>query len=227
MKKSEKREVAVIIGIIALFILISIGLKVLHRFDYGDHLDEAMITVDGQPITLREFGYYIFEVETYIQKQALAYDPADPEHWWHIHFDSGGDSGFMSDYAKTLATNLCIADEIYCHEAVRRGMTLETGEQDAAIKDASDLIDHMDPEQISATGLSKNMILDISKKHALAAKYASWLADNADLTAYPGEPGKLVDWDGAYYQQVILPGHSVLTNDRVLDRITLGTITVN
>ncbi len=52
MKTSEKREVAVIIGIIALFILISIGLKVLHRFDYRDHLDEAMITVDGHPITL-------------------------------------------------------------------------------------------------------------------------------------------------------------------------------
>ena len=31
----------------------------------------------------------------------------------------------------------------------------------------------------------------------------------------------------ANFREVILPAHSVVTNDRLLDKITLGTITVN
>ena len=42
-----------------------------------------------------------------------------------------------------------------------------------------------------------------------------------------GDPEKLVNWDGAYYQEKILPEHTVKTNDKVLNRITLGKITVN
>ena len=37
----------------------------------------------------------------------------------------------------------------------------------------------------------------------------------------------IVNWDGEYYLEEILPGHNVVTNDRILDKITLGKITVN
>ena len=47
------------------------------------------------------------------------------------------------------------------------------------------------------------------------------------IRAYTEDPDKLVNWDGAYYQEKILPEHNVNTNDKVLNRITLGKITVN
>ena len=227
MKQSEKRAVIAIICVIIALIAVSFGVKMLRRFDYADHLDETVITVDKNNITLREFGYYVFRVEAFIQKQALIYDPDDPVHWWHIHFDAGEDSQFVSDYAKTFAISLCIAEEIYCREALSRGMALDENEEDLMIDDAMEMLDNMDAEQMAATGLDKDMVLELSRKHALASKYAAWLAENADLAAYPGEAAKLVDWDGAYYREVILPKHSVVTNDRLLDKITLGTITVN
>lgn len=227
MKKSEKTAAIVIIAAIAVLLTTTTLVKRLRRFNYADHLDETVITVDERSITLREFGYYIFRVEAYIQKQALIYDPEDPLHWWHIHFDAGEDSQFVSDYAKTFAINLCIAEEIYSREAVNRGMTLDENEEDLMTDDAMEMLDNMDQKQMNSTGLKKEMVIELSRKHALATKYAGWLADNTDLSAYPDEPAKLVDWDGAYYREKVLPWHSVVTNDDLLDKISLGTITVN
>ncbi|MBO7353763.1 MAG: hypothetical protein J6U61_05860, partial [Lachnospiraceae bacterium] len=121
----------------------------------------------------------------------------------------------------------CIAEEIYFREALSRGMTLDENEEDLMIDDAMEMLENMEADQMAATGLDKEMVLNLSRKHALASKYAAWLAGSADLTAYQGEPAELVDWDGAYYREVILPAHTTLTNDRILDKITLGTITVN
>ncbi|MBP5653760.1 MAG: hypothetical protein J6X17_10165 [Lachnospiraceae bacterium] len=227
MKRNEKRAVIAIVCVIIALIAASFGVKMLRRFDYTDHLDETVITVDEKSITLREFGYYIFRVEAFIQKQALIYDPEDPVHWWHIHFDAGEDSQFVSDYAKTFAVSLCIAEEIYFREALSRGMTLDENEEDMMIDDAMEMLENMEADQMAATGLDKEMVLELSRKHALASKYAAWLAGSADLTAYQEEPAELVDWDGAYYREVILPAHTTLTNDRILDKISLGTITVN
>ncbi len=227
MKINEKRAVIAIIGIIFTLIAVSFCVKLLGRFDYSDHLDETVITVDEKQITLREFGYYISRVEAFVQKQALIYDPDDPVHWWHIHFDADEDSQFVSDYAKTFAISLCIAEEIYSREALVRGMTLDENEEDLMLSDAMEMIDNMDAAQMAVTGLDKDRILDGSMKHALASKYAVWLAGNADLSAYHEEPMDLVDWDGAYYREVILPAHTVRTNDRILDKISFGKITVN
>ena len=217
--------------VIVILIIVPATLMVVHHkkniFRYEDNLDETVVSIDDTSVSLREFGYYVFRVEAFIQKQALIYDPDDPVHWWHIHFDAGDDSQFVSDYAKTFAISLCIAEEIYCREALSRRMALDENEEDLMIDDAMEMLDNMDAEQMAATGLDKDMVLELSRKHALASKYAAWLAENADLTAYNGDPAELVDWDGAYFREVILPAHSVVTNDRLLDKITLGTITVN
>ena len=65
------------------------------------------------------------------------------------------------------------------------------------------------------------------KKQSLASKYAQSLITNEDVSAYPGDPYELVNWDGAYYLEKVLPGHETWTNDDLLDQITLGKITVN
>ncbi len=227
MKGSVKR--AVIAVIIANCILIAIAICgwILSRFDYQDHLDEAVITVDEKDITLREFGYYIYEVEAFVQNQALLYNPENPKQWWNTHFSAGLDSQFVCDYAKKVAINTCIADEIYYREAVRCNLTLSSEEESAAFGEARQTIAGMSHEQITATGLDEAIIIEVLKKKALASKYALVLLENKDLSAYPDEPAKLVNWDGAYYLEEILPDHETRTNDDLLDKITLGKITVN
>ena len=53
------------------------------------------------------------------------------------------------------------------------------------------------------------MIRKIKEKHALAAKYAIFLITTQNLSGYHDDPPKLVNWDGAYYQEKILPEHQI------------------
>jgi hypothetical protein len=227
MRESGKRAVTVIIIANLLLISIGIGGHVLGRFDYSDHLDEVVITVDETGITLREFGYYIFQVESFVQKQALLYDPENPGHWWNTHFSAGLDSQFVCDLAKKTAINSCVAEEIYYREALNLGLVLSTGEEAQVMDDSKEMINNMELQQIMATGLDEEIIFDMTGKHALASKYAMILMGEIDPAIYPGEAARLVNWDGAFYLEEVLPRHKVKTNDRVLDKITLGKITVN
>ncbi len=128
MKVSVKKAIIAIIIANSILIAGAVCGWILSMFDYSKHFDDAVISVDGANISLREFGYYIFEVEAFVQKQALLYDPENPKHWWNTHFSAGMDSQFVCDYAKKVAINSCIADEIYYREAVRNGFTLSGDE---------------------------------------------------------------------------------------------------
>ena len=132
MNRSVKRAIIIIIIVNLILVVAAICGKILSRFDYEDHLDEPVITVDDTDITLREFGYYIFEVEEFVQRQALLYDPENPKHWWNTHFSAGMDSQFVCDYAKKVAVNTCISDEIYYRAAISNGIALTGAEEKIA-----------------------------------------------------------------------------------------------
>ncbi len=227
MKRSVKRAIIGIIIFNCILIVAAICGKILSRFDYEDHLDDVVITVDDTDITLREFGYYIYEIEVFVQKQALLYDPENPKHWWNTHFSAGMDSQFVCDYAKKVAINTCISEEIYYKKALSDGIILSSIEEEQALTEAKLLYGSMTEEQLTRTGLNEDIIVNMRVKHALATKYAGFLADSQDFSKYSEESEKLVNWDGEYYQEEILPKHTVVTNKKVLDKITLGKITVN
>lgn len=227
MNKVSKKTIIIILVINCLLIAIAICGKILSRFDYEDHLDETVITVDDNGITLREFGYYIYEVEAFVQNQALLYDPENPKRWWNTHFSAGWDSQFVCDYAKKVAINTYLSDEIYYQKAVSNGFVLSSAEEAQAAEESKNMLNRMDPEQLEITGLDGDIVMNLRRRHTLAAKYAAYLAETQSFAGYTEEPEKLVNWDGAYFQQVILPEHIVVTNDKVMDKITLGKITVN
>lgn len=129
MNKSVRKAVVAIIIVNVFLIVIAVCGHILGKFNYSDHLDEEVITVDDKDITLREFGYYIYEVEAFVQNQALLYDPENPGLWWNTHFSAGMDSQFVCDYAKRVAINMCIADEIYYRQALSQGLSLTSNEE--------------------------------------------------------------------------------------------------
>ena len=233
LKKSVKKTIIAIISILAVFVVIGllIGVilyvKKLNRFEYKDHLDEVVITVDQRNITLREFGYYVYQIEGYAQEQALVYNPDNPVEWWNTHFSSGPDSQFVCDYAKDVAVNLCIADEIFYEEAKKQGLELNEDGDEKVKTDTQEMINKMDSVQMSSTGLDEKIISEFKKKQLLSATYAEFLVNTIDFSEYDEDPYKLINWDGAYYQEEILPKHSVQINDELLGKITFGKITVN
>ena len=95
-------------------------------------------------LTLREFGYYVYQIEGYTQEQALVYNPDNPAEWWNTHFSSGPDSQFVCDYAKDVAVNLCIADEIFYEEAKKQGLELNEDGDEKVKTDTQEMINKAD-----------------------------------------------------------------------------------
>lgn len=227
---NTKKTILTII-VIVIIIAVPATLMVIHHkksiFRYEDHLDDTVVSVDDRDVTLREFGYYIYEVEAFVQDQALIYDSDNPKKWWNTHFSAGLDSTFICDYAEKVAVNTLICDEIYYKEATRQGMSLNDEEKARAAKEAKDMYGKMDKYQRDVTGLDEKTIAGIKEKHALAFQYAEYLVGAGDFSRYSGDPHDLLNWDGQYYQELIMPGHTITENEALLDKITLGNITVN
>ena len=217
--------------VIVILIIVPATLMVVHHkkniFRYEDNLDETVVSIDDTSVSLREFGYYIYEVEAFVQDQAVIYDPENPKKWWNTHFSAGLDSTFVCDYAKKVAVNTLICDEIYCREAISQGMSLNADTKARITKETEEMYGEMDSYQLDITGLDKTVIQNIKEKHALASQYAEYLVSTGDFSRYSGDPHDLLNWDGQYYQEIILPSHMITENEALLGKITLGKITVN
>ena len=78
---SKNTRIMIIVGIVSVICIILGEVYFINsKFKYSAHLDETMVTVDGIDITLREYGYYVIQVEEFVQRQAVLYDPEDPVH---------------------------------------------------------------------------------------------------------------------------------------------------
>ena len=127
--KGEKtyNRIAIIVGIASFIFLwfyayYSREQREKNIYVYEEHLDDSVVTVDNQTITLREFGYYILKMEDIVQAQALVYNPEDPTEYWNLHFSAGLDSGYMFEYAWNYAVADCICDMAFEKKAKEKGM---------------------------------------------------------------------------------------------------------
>ena len=227
MKTADKKIViGIVLANIFLIIFIVCG-KILTRFDYKDHFDDTVISIDSENITLREFGYYIYKVESFVQNQALLYDPENPKHWWNTHFSAGMDSQFVCDYAKKVALNTCICDQIYYLDAIDSGYVPDAATNAQILQESNEMFLNMSSSQLEATGLNKELVTKMHKRHVIAAQYVRSISQKLDFSQYDKEPDELLNWDGEYYQKELLPKHEVKPVDKILDQLTLGKITVN
>ena len=113
MNRKKYNKIAVIICFICVLLLICYVFYMKRHnekniFIYEEHLDDIVVTVGNQPVTLKEFGYYIFKMENKIQEQALIYNPKDPMDYWNTHFSAGVNSGYIFEYAWDYALADCI-----------------------------------------------------------------------------------------------------------------------
>ena len=226
-KRVEIITVCICAVLIAAILVILIMFNKSKEFIYNKHLDEAVISIDDENITLKDFSYYIYIVEKQINEMAIKYNPDDPNDFWNTHFKNSLDSVFTRDYAKQLAKDLCEYDYIMEKEASIYNIYVTESEKESIKADAKDTYDDFSQKAKDNTRLSEADIYNILCRRKLVEKYATRAAEQVRSDGFEGDSASLLDYDGDYYKEIIRSKYSITENNKLLDKITMGRVTVN
>ena len=170
-KKVEIITVCICVVLIAAILAILIVFNKSKDFVYNKHLDEAVISIDDENITLKDFSYYIYIVEKQINDMAIKYNPDDPNDFWNTHFKNSLDSVFTRDYAKQLAKDLCEYDYIMEKETAIHNIYVTESEKESIKADAKDTYDDFSQKAKDNTRLSEEDIYNILCRRKLVEKW--------------------------------------------------------
>lgn len=230
MDKETKKGLIIVLTVFAV-ICIVLGLDTWMRhknkFVYEKSLDEVVLTVDGREVSLRELGYYIYYVETEVDKQARIYNPEDPLDYWNTHFSAGLSSAYVSEMAMDAILGNCVCDLIYEEMAIGKGYELTKEEEESAKKQAQSTFSAMTEKQKSVTGLSQDDVELFFVRKALVIKYAADFCRETDFSGYSGYREELISYAGEYYKEKILPLHEVQYNYEIINELKPGRITTD
>lgn len=225
--KKRYNQITIIISFIAIFLLICYSLyskwqKEKNIFVYEEHLNDIVVTVGEQPVTLREFGYYIAKLEKDVQEKALIYNPKDPMEYWNVHFSAGLDSGYMFEYAWNYALADCVCDLIFVQEAQDKGYSLsENGYKQAKIQ-ADKFYTMLSTEQIEKTGLTIDLITMVEERRLLVQLYTNSFMEENELSEYVDNIMECISGNNSMVME-----SQVICNEDMENNIRMGTITVN
>ncbi len=228
MDKETKKGVIILLSIFISLMLIlgtEAWLRNTNKFVYQESLDEVALRVDEREILLRELSYYVYVVETEIDKQARIYNPEDPLDYWNTYFNSGVKGGYISEMAKDAVLGSCVCDLIYEAMAKEQGYQLTEEEKKEASQEAEELFDALTEEQKQTTGLSLEILQETEERKALVLKFASEYFEDVDFTGYSGYREDLVSYAGDYYKEQILSQHSVWYNKAITNEMDVGRVT--
>lgn len=226
-KRVEIITVCICAVLIAAILVILIIFNKSKEFIYNKHLDETVISIDDENITLKDFSYYIYIVEKQINEMAIKYNPDDPNDFWNTHFKNSLDSVFTRDYAKQLAKDLCEYDYIMEKETSIHNIYVTESEKESIKADAKDTYDDFSQRAKNNTRLSEEDIYNILCRRKLVEKYATRAAEQVRSDGFEGDSASLLDYDGDYYKEIIRSKYSITENNELLDKITMGRVTVN
>ena len=219
--------IAIIISFICIFLLVGYTFylkwqKEKNIFVYEEHLNDIVVKVEEQSVTLREFGYYIAKMEKDVQEKALIYNPKDPMEYWNVHFSAGLDSGYMFEYAWNYALADCVCDLIFVQKALDEGYSLsENGYKQAKIQ-AEELYAMLSTEQIEKTGLTIDLVKMIEERRLLVRLYTKSFMGENELSGYIDNIMNCISGNNSMVME-----SEVICNEDMKNNIRMGTITVN
>lgn len=227
MNRKKYNKIAVIICFICVLLLICYVFYMKRHnekniFIYQEHLDDIVVTVGNQPVTLKEFGYYIFKMENKIQEQALIYNPKDPMDYWNTHFSAGANSGYIFEYAWDYALADCICDLIFSKKAQEAGYSLSEDEYKQAKTKAEELYAMLSTEQIKKTGLTIDLIRKIEERRLLVQLYTKSSIEENELSGYIDNIMACISGNNSTVMTF-----EVICNEDMKKNIRMGNITVN
>ena len=226
MSKKEGRIAIVCILTIAVcicaFMFIYYGNKG-NEFQYNKHLEENVLTIENSDgseeaidVNLQEMAYYIINVEGDINDMACQYDSEHPDKYWLLRIEATYD---MKDFAKDLAFDTCVRNNIYYAEAIKAGMELTEEELKLASDDARTIMKNLSGKQMDMSDYSEEILYNLEKKLYLATKYVNTLTENGYKIAD-------LELNGEYYEE-LLATYSITINDEVWDKVVLGSLSID
>lgn len=206
---------------VVLFMIIYVNNK-SDDFKYSRHLDERVVSIsssasesDTVSIDMQEMAYYIINVEGNINDMAYQYNSKSPAKFWNLKVET---TYTMRDYAKDLAMDSCVRDNIYYIEALKNGMELTEEEKKLASENAYAIMKNLTGRQMELSDFTYEVLYGIETKLFIASKYADSLSEN-------GYDKAELELEGSYYNE-LRSAYDVLVNEELWDKVELGNLSI-
>ncbi len=215
-----KKNTIIFVAVLACFI-IAVGIYSCRAGEkremlvYSEVLDETAVTVDGNPLRVRDMAFYIAYEEDTVEKQALTYDETDTNAYWKLHINGE----FVKVSAGEAALEMAVHDEIFYQLALANEVELSDEEQEILRERQSDFWTDLPETAKERIVVSEEELDETMEKMALAQKYQTIYANmqNGSYEEY--------DFNGDGYQ-ILRENHEVEINNTVWDRLDFGNITL-
>ena len=184
---------------------------------YNQNLDEVVATVQGEEITLRDFAVYVAYQEMEIDRQAKVYNPDNPKEYWGLHTNGQ----FIKVAARQGAVNMAIHDILFYQLGQELKLVLTEEELTVLNNDVMDFwSDLTDDGKEARLGITEQELYDSMHKIALAEK-AQYIYARMNGYAYEDYV-----FSAEEYQE-FLQGYEYVIDEKVLNRIDFGDVTLN
>lgn len=128
--------------------------------------DTVVLSINGSKVYLNEMLYHVMLAE--MQGQLYASIVGNGENYWDMKNEDGI---VMRDATKELAMENAIRYEIFYKLAMEKGYTLTAEEIQNSKNKADNILKNIPPEQVSFMELTKEKLIGIQEKIAIATRY--------------------------------------------------------
>lgn len=192
------------------------------EFDYSAHLKEKVLSIsdmtgEGQTISIdmQEMAYYIINVEGDINDMAYQYNSKSPMKFWNLKIKT---TYTMHDYAKDMAKDSCVRDNIYYMEGVKHGVQLTNEDDKLIAENVYAIMKNLSGKQMELSDFSYETLYNIEKKLFIASKYVNALAEK-------DHENSELELDGEYYNEI--KSKYEVNVEEIWDNVRLGQLSVN
>lgn len=229
VEQSGKRRLyrkyrAVLIGIAAGFLLLAAASLIYQRatlFHYGRYADKTVITMKYGKVKLRELSYYFMIEEESVNESALAYNPDNPKEYWGLYIENT----FVNREAKKTALNYFLRDRIYAKRAAAKGVKLSSSEKEEISLQAKEMHEGLTEKQKTLDITEKDLKKALTE-NKLANNWVISLAEKKGLTMSEEVLNAYYGINSRYFKE-LKKRQKVHYNKQILDKISLGSLTIN
>ncbi len=172
MKKTIGIAIGLLIVLAGCAWLYQMHLKVKAGFVLEDHLEDTLVQIGEDKVTLRDSLYYIMLIENEHDEKAETYSGETRKSFWNI---KTGEEGYISQVAKKVILEQLVKDEVLYREAIKNGWKIPEAEvKNAVIKVWAEMSQY----QKDLTGYTKETLEKRMAKAYAGQAYGDVYGDN-------------------------------------------------
>lgn len=172
MKKTIGIAITALVALLCCVGLYRMHLSRKAGFVLEQHLEDTLIKIGEEKVTLRDSLYYIMLIENQNSEKAEAYAEEAHKSYWNV---KTGDEGYISQVAKKVILEQMVKDELLYREAVKNGWEINAAEVESA---TSQVWAEMSPYQKELTGYTQEELKKRMEKAYAGQAYGELYGDD-------------------------------------------------